>query len=50
MPPMSSAGQRITPLPRDEWDDRLLRLLAASPGGTDEPELSAAAQVEQIAG
>jgi len=49
MPPMSSAGQRITPLPRDEWDDRLLRL-AASPGGTDEPELSAAAQVEQIAG
>jgi 4-carboxymuconolactone decarboxylase len=34
---MSTAGPRITPLPRDEWDDRLLRLLAASPGGTDEP-------------
>jgi 4-carboxymuconolactone decarboxylase len=30
-------GPRITPLPPDQWDDRLRRLLEASPGGTDEP-------------
>ncbi len=30
-------GPRITPLPPDQWDDRLAKLLEASPGGTDEP-------------
>jgi alkylhydroperoxidase family enzyme len=30
-------GPRIAPLPPEEWDDRLRRLLEASPGGTDEP-------------
>jgi alkylhydroperoxidase family enzyme len=30
-------GPRIAPLPPDEWDERLTRLLEASPGGTDEP-------------
>jgi len=33
----SDAGPRIAPLPPDQWDDRLSRLLAASPGGTSEP-------------
>ncbi|HEY3843197.1 MAG TPA: carboxymuconolactone decarboxylase family protein [Acidimicrobiales bacterium] len=28
---------RLGPLPRAEWDDRLTKLLAASPGGTEEP-------------
>jgi alkylhydroperoxidase family enzyme len=28
---------RIAPLPSSEWDDRLTRLLAASPGGTADP-------------
>jgi alkylhydroperoxidase family enzyme len=30
-------GPRIAPLPPDEWDDRLTRLLQASPGGVEEP-------------
>ncbi len=30
-------GPRISPLPPDQWDDRLRRLLEASPGGTEEP-------------
>jgi alkylhydroperoxidase family enzyme len=28
---------RIEPVPRAEWDERLTRLLQASPGGTEEP-------------
>src|SRR3984885_2561558 len=28
---------RIAPLPASQWDERLSRLLSASPGGTDEP-------------
>ncbi len=34
---MSSPGPRIAPLPPEEWDDRLRRVLEASPGGTAEP-------------
>jgi alkylhydroperoxidase family enzyme len=30
-------GPRIAPLPPEEWDDRLTRLLEASSGGTEEP-------------
>jgi alkylhydroperoxidase family enzyme len=30
-------GPRIAPLPPEEWDERLTRLLEGSPGGTDEP-------------
>jgi alkylhydroperoxidase family enzyme len=30
-------GPRIAPLPPDQWDERLTRLLEASPGGTNEP-------------
>jgi 4-carboxymuconolactone decarboxylase len=35
--PVSAEPPRIAPLPPDQWDERLTRLLAASPGGTDEP-------------
>ncbi|HEY1650348.1 MAG TPA: carboxymuconolactone decarboxylase family protein [Acidimicrobiales bacterium] len=34
---MTASGPRIAPLPREEWDDRLTRVLEASPGGVDEP-------------
>jgi 4-carboxymuconolactone decarboxylase len=34
---MSPERPRIAPLPPDQWDERLSRLLAASPGGTEEP-------------
>jgi alkylhydroperoxidase family enzyme len=34
---MSSAGPRIPPLPPEEWDDRLRKVLELSPGGTEEP-------------
>jgi alkylhydroperoxidase family enzyme len=34
---MTAPGPRIAPLPREEWDDRLTRVLEASPGGVDEP-------------
>jgi 4-carboxymuconolactone decarboxylase len=34
---MTMAQPRIPPLPRAEWNERLASLLAASPGGTDEP-------------
>jgi alkylhydroperoxidase family enzyme len=34
---MTAEAPRIEPVPRAEWDDRLNRLLAASPGGTGEP-------------
>jgi alkylhydroperoxidase family enzyme len=34
---MSTTGPRIPPLAPDEWDDRLTRLLTASPGGLAEP-------------
>jgi 4-carboxymuconolactone decarboxylase len=34
---MTAEEPRIAPLPSIEWDDRLSRLLAASPGGTAEP-------------
>jgi alkylhydroperoxidase family enzyme len=30
-------GPRIAPLPPEEWDERLTRLLEASSGGTEEP-------------
>jgi alkylhydroperoxidase family enzyme len=30
-------GPRITPLPPDQWDERLQGMLEASPGGTEEP-------------
>jgi alkylhydroperoxidase family enzyme len=33
----STAGPRIAPLLPDQWDERLTKLLAASPGGTAEP-------------
>jgi len=34
---MAEPGPRITPLTSDEWDDRVRRVLEASPGGTEEP-------------
>jgi alkylhydroperoxidase family enzyme len=34
---MTAPGPRIAPLPREQWDERLTRLLEASPGGVDEP-------------
>jgi alkylhydroperoxidase family enzyme len=34
---MAPTSPRIEPLPSTEWDERLTRLLTASPGGLDEP-------------
>jgi 4-carboxymuconolactone decarboxylase len=34
---MTALGPRIPPLAAGEWDERLTRLLEASPGGTEEP-------------
>jgi alkylhydroperoxidase family enzyme len=34
---MAAVSPRIEPLPQDAWDERLTRLLTASPGGIDEP-------------
>jgi 4-carboxymuconolactone decarboxylase len=34
---MAAVSPRIDPLPQAEWDERLTRLLTASPGGVDEP-------------
>ena len=34
---MAEPGPRLTPLPAAEWDERLRRVLEASPGGTEEP-------------
>jgi alkylhydroperoxidase family enzyme len=34
---MAALGPRIPPLAAGEWDERLTRLLEASPGGTEEP-------------
>lgn len=34
---MTTPDPRIAPLPAAEWDERLSTLLAASPGGTDDP-------------
>ena len=34
---MAASTPRVSPLPPAEWDDRLRRVLEASPGGTDEP-------------
>jgi alkylhydroperoxidase family enzyme len=34
---MTAPGPRIPPLAAGEWDERLTRLLEASPGGTEEP-------------
>ena len=34
---MTAPGPRIPPLAAGEWDERLIRLLEQSPGGTDEP-------------
>jgi len=34
---MAEPGPRLTPLPPGEWDDRLRRVLEASPGGVEEP-------------
>jgi alkylhydroperoxidase family enzyme len=38
VPPLATSGPaRIPPLPPEEWDDRLTRVLQGSPGGTAEP-------------
>ena len=34
---MPRTGPRLPPLPAGEWDERLIRVLEGSPGGTDEP-------------
>jgi alkylhydroperoxidase family enzyme len=34
---MPASTPRVLPLPPAEWDDRLRKVLEASPGGTDEP-------------
>jgi len=34
---MAATEPRIAPLPPEQWDERLTRLLSASPGGTQEP-------------
>jgi 4-carboxymuconolactone decarboxylase len=34
---MTAPAPRIEPLPQDQWDDRLTRLLSGAPGGTDAP-------------
>jgi alkylhydroperoxidase family enzyme len=34
---MTAESPRVTPLPREQWDDRLTRVLATFPGGTEEP-------------
>jgi 4-carboxymuconolactone decarboxylase len=34
---MTAVQPRIEPVPSGQWDERLTRLLAASPGGTEEP-------------
>jgi 4-carboxymuconolactone decarboxylase len=34
---MTTEPPRIAPLPPSQWDERLTRLLSASPGGTTEP-------------
>lgn len=35
--PAASGGPRLPPLAAGEWDERLIRVLENSPGGTDEP-------------
>jgi alkylhydroperoxidase family enzyme len=34
---MTDGPPRIEPVPRSQWDERLTRLLASAPGGTEEP-------------
>ena len=34
---MTDGPARIEPVPRSQWDERLTRLLASAPGGTEEP-------------
>jgi 4-carboxymuconolactone decarboxylase len=34
---MTAGPPRIQPVPSDQWDERLTRLLTAAPGGTEEP-------------
>jgi alkylhydroperoxidase family enzyme len=34
---MVAGPPRIEPVPRSQWDERLTRLLASAPGGTEEP-------------
>jgi alkylhydroperoxidase family enzyme len=34
---MTDGPARIEPVPRSQWDERLIRLLASAPGGTEEP-------------
>jgi len=34
---MTAGPPRIEPLPSDQWDERLTRLLTSAPGGTEEP-------------
>ena len=34
---MTAVAPRIEPVPPGQWDERLTRLLTASPGGTEEP-------------
>ena len=34
---MTAGPPRIEPVPSDQWDERLTRLLSSAPGGTEEP-------------
>jgi 4-carboxymuconolactone decarboxylase len=34
---MTAGPPRIEPVPSDQWDERLTRLLSTAPGGTEEP-------------
>ena len=34
---MTAGPPRLAPVPSDQWDERLTRLLTSSPGGTEEP-------------
>jgi len=34
---MTAGPPRIEPVPSDQWDERLTRLLTSAPGGTEEP-------------
>ena len=34
---MPAGPPRLEPVPSDQWDERLTRLLTSAPGGTEEP-------------
>ena len=34
---MTAGPPRLEPVPSDQWDERLTRLLTSAPGGTEEP-------------